>query len=209
MQRRDGQALVDAGRTTRRPLWLPHCSVFMSHPPKPPSTPTMHVNVRDRNLVQQMTLSNKRRYNVAGRKSSRIRLCAAARRARELAARKPGLFSIFVGTAPIGPRGKTYERALDRRHDLTGLGITRALASPRRSWPGSHLSQYGTVATQPHAGAAYPRRSRSHAQLGTASSQQSRRSRVARFSTGERACAPAVPPSGRNRRAGHICSAWP
>jgi len=71
MQRRNGQALVDADRATRRPPWLPHCSVFMSHPPKPPSTPTLHVNVTDRNPTNDPF--NKRRYNVAGRKSSRIR----------------------------------------------------------------------------------------------------------------------------------------
>jgi hypothetical protein len=41
MQKRNGKALVDADRATRRPPWLPHGSVFMSHPPKPPSTPTL------------------------------------------------------------------------------------------------------------------------------------------------------------------------
>lgn len=41
MQKRNGKALIDADRATRRPPWLPHGSVFMSHPPKPPSTPTL------------------------------------------------------------------------------------------------------------------------------------------------------------------------
>lgn len=41
MQKRNGKALIDADRATRRPQWLPHGSVFMSHPPKPPSTPTL------------------------------------------------------------------------------------------------------------------------------------------------------------------------
>jgi hypothetical protein len=41
MQKRNGKALIDADRASRRPPWLPHGSVFMSHPPKPPSTPTL------------------------------------------------------------------------------------------------------------------------------------------------------------------------
>jgi hypothetical protein len=41
MQKRNGKGLIDADRATRRPPWLPHGSVFMSHPPKPPSTPTL------------------------------------------------------------------------------------------------------------------------------------------------------------------------
>jgi hypothetical protein len=64
-----------------------------------PTQATQHANVTDRNFVQQMTLFNKRRYNVAARKSSRIRPCAASRRALELIERKFGLFSIFVCAA--------------------------------------------------------------------------------------------------------------
>jgi hypothetical protein len=64
-----------------------------------PTQATQHANVTDRKFVQQMTLFNKRRYNVAARKSSRIRPCAAARRALELIERKFGLFSIFVCAA--------------------------------------------------------------------------------------------------------------
>lgn len=199
MQKRNGKALINADRATRRPPWLLHGSVFMSHPPKPPSTPP----VTDRKLVQQMTLFNKRRYNVAGRKSSRIRLCAPSRRALELIERKFGLFSIFVcvaGDQPARPSttdplpaGSTHRPVYHRRR---GLARERLVAI----WDG--------VRSRPHAGSADRRASVAVTpakQEGFAanSAASARRSRAA-ISSGERACATATPPSDRNRQERHI-----
>ena len=113
-----------------------------------PTQATQHADVTDRKFVQQMTLFNKRRYNVAGRKSSRIRPCAAVRRALELIERKFGLFSIFVCARALRRPGQARRRASGQLHALTDL--------PSPTWCGQGMTcrNMGRSRSRPHAGSA-------------------------------------------------------